>query len=249
MRSYSVFAGFYDALTNNVAYHDRAKYLYDLFCHFGIANGLLLDLACGTGSLSVEMSRLGFEVIGVDNSPEMLSVATEKAMTQKQDILFLCQNMQQLDLYGTIDAAMCTLDSLNHLAGPEEVQTVLQRVSLFMNPNGIFIFDVNTPFKHKEILGDHTFVYDLDEVYCVWQNEYFSQTKSVSISLDFFIPEGSNHYIRESESFSERAYTSKEWEKWISDAGFELLCEYEEMSKNLPKEDTQRIIYVVRKVR
>ncbi len=247
MRSYSVFAGFYDVLTDNVAYPVRAEYLYGLFSRFGVRHGLLLDLACGTGSLSVELARRGFEVIGVDNSPEMLAVAAEKAAEQGQDILFLCQNMQQLDLYGTIDAAVCTLDSLNHITRPREVQAVLQRVSLFMNPGGIFIFDVNTPYKHREILGNQTFVYDLDNVYCVWQNEYASQTQAVSISLDFFIRGKDNIYVREREFFIERAYSREEWKQWIQAAGFELLGEYAELTESAPKENTQRIIYVVRK--
>lgn len=247
MRSYSVFAGFYDALTDNVGYPARAKYLFELFSRFGVSSGLMLDLACGTGSLSVELAKLGFEMIGVDNSPEMLAVASEKAAGQGQDILFLCQNMQQLDLYGTIDAAVCTLDSLNHITRPREVQAVLQRVSLFMNPGGVFIFDVNTPYKHSEVLGNQTFVYDLDDVYCVWQNEYTPQTRVVSISLDFFIRSG-NTYIRERESFSERAYTPGEWKQWLKSAGFELLAEYAELTDCPPQEDTQRIIYVVKKV-
>lgn len=246
MRSYSVFAGFYDALTDNVEYAARADYLCRLFNRFGVKQGLMLDLACGAGSLSVELSRRGFEVIGVDSSPEMLTVASDKALAQGQDILFLRQSMQQLDLYGTVDAAVCTLDSLNHITRPREVQAVLQRLSLFMNPGGIFIFDVNTPYKHKEVLGNHTFAYDLDDVYCVWQNEYIAQTQSVSISLDFFIRSGDT-YVREQETFSERAYSREEWKQWIEAAGFELLGEYAEMTELPPQEDAQRIIYVVKK--
>lgn len=246
MKSYSIFANYYDRLTDNVGYPVRADYLAGLLARFGLHRGILLDLACGTGSLSVALAKRGFEVIGVDASPEMLSIAAEKNAAAQTEILFLCQKMQRLDLYGTIDAAVCTLDSLNHLVRPQEVQETLRRVSLFLNPGGIFLFDVNTPYKHQFVLGENTFVYDLDDVYCVWQNEFIPLTCTTAISLDFFIREGET-YVRRRESFLERAYTRQEWRGWLQEAGFELLAEYQDMTEQAPNEETQRILYIVRK--
>lgn len=247
MKSYSVFAEYYDRLTDNVGYPARAEYLAGLLARFGVNGGLLLDLACGTGSLSLEFAKRGFEVIGVDASPEMLCVASEKSAAEQANVLFLCQKMQRLDLYGTIDAAICTLDSLNHLTRPQDVRSALRRVSLFLNPGGIFLFDVNTLYKHEQVLGENTFVYDLDDVYCVWQNEFNAQTRTTAITLDFFVKDGESYY-RSGESFSERAYSREEWHEWLKEAGLEILAEYRDMTCLAPEADTQRVLYAARKI-
>ena len=115
-------------------------------------------------------------------------------------MLFLCQKMQRLDLYGTVDTVFCALDSINHLSGPEQVLETFKRVAFFLNDDGWFIFDVNTPFKHEKVLADNTFVYDLPDIYCVWQNTYNPQDGSVAIELDFFERQG-KLYARSSERF------------------------------------------------
>ena len=167
--SYGVFSEFYDALTANVSYDTVSQVLSSLLTRYGKSRGLLLDLACGTGSVSVRMAQKGYEVIVVDLSPEMLSEAQNKAYSAGQNILFLCQDMTKLDLYGTVDAAVCTLDGLCHLPDEESVFAALRKVSLFMNPGGVFLFDINSVYKHRGVLGNNTFVYDTDDVYCVWQ--------------------------------------------------------------------------------
>ena len=134
MRSYSVFAQYYDELTSNVAYARQADYLLDLLQRLGHSPGLTLDRACGTGSLTLELHRRGVDIYGIDGSVEMLSEARTKCAEAGADILFLCQNMQSIDLYGTVDTVLCTLDSLNHLKNGEELQRVFERVSFFMNP-------------------------------------------------------------------------------------------------------------------
>ena len=168
MRSYSVFAQYYDELTSNVEYPKRAEYLLELMERLGHAPGLTLDLACGTGSLTLELYKRGVDIYGIDGSVEMLSEARTKCAEAGADILFLCQNMLSIDLYGTVDTALCTLDSLNHLKNGEELQRVFEKVSFFMNPGGYFLFDMNTLYKHQVVLGNETYVYDMDHVYCVW---------------------------------------------------------------------------------
>lgn len=133
----------------------------------------------------MELSKRGYEMIGVDASPDMLCAAQEKCAQAGAEVLFLCQPMEALDLYGTVNAAVCTLDSLNHITDPDTLREVLRRVSLFLEPGGLFVFDVNTPYKHREVLGNHTFVYDLEGLYCVWQNAYCAKDTSVEILLDF----------------------------------------------------------------
>lgn len=247
MGGYGLFSNVYDALTENVNYAARADYIADLLAEHGITGGILLDLACGTGTLSIEMAKKGFEVIGVDASPDMLSVAMNNAYESGQNVLFLCQQMQQLDLYGTINAAICTLDSINHLTDPEDVQSTFDKVSLFTEAGGIFIFDINTVYKHREILADNTFVYDLDEVYCVWQNTLDTDTDTVQIDLDIFEELEDGAYERTQESFCERAYPTDEIKAMLAKAGFETLAVYDELTGNKPKEDSERLFVIARK--
>ena len=159
--SYSYFACVYDLLTENVEYSRRADYICSLLSENGINGGLLLDVACGTGSLCVELSKRGFDVTGIDISGEMLCEAQNKMYESGENILFLRQDMRSLDLYGTVDCAVCTLDSLNHLTSEEDLLRAFKSISLFLEDGGIFIFDMNTPYKHREILADNSFVYEL----------------------------------------------------------------------------------------
>lgn len=138
-------------------YSRRAEYLLELMRRLGHQPGLTLDLACGTGSLTLELYRRGVDIYGVDGSVEMLSEARMKCAEAGADILFLCQKMQSLDLYGTVKTAVCTLDSLNHLKNREELQQVLSKVSFFMDPGGYFLFDMNTLYKHQVLLGNETY--------------------------------------------------------------------------------------------
>lgn len=247
--SYEVFADFYDALTDNVDYAVLSKTICSLLARYGLDRGLLLDLGCGTGTLSVLLAKAGYEVVGADISPDMLAVAQEKAFAAEQNILFLCQDMVHLDLYGTVDAAVCTLDALNHLPSRAAVEESLRRVSLFLNPGGVFIFDTNTLYKHREVLGNNTFVYDADEVYCVWQNELQSDEKTVEISLDFFIPVSDEEpiYERESEQFTECAYSDAEWEEMLKNAGFSVLGVFDGYTENPLTDASERAVYAVRK--
>ena len=247
MSNYSVFAEFYDSLTPNVGYPQRADYYLELLKKLNHAAGLTLDLACGTGSFTIELAKRGIDVYGIDSSPAMLSVAQQKAAEEGLNLLFLCQKMQDIDLYGTVDTVFCTLDSINHLTKESEVQRTFQKVSLFMNPGGYFLFDVNTVFKHKEILSNRTFVYDMDNVYCVWQNHYEAKTNRVGITLDFFERRGS-YYQRSSEHFYERAYETDRLLAWLDEAGFCVEAVYHELTFLPPSPDSERIVIAARKI-
>lgn len=246
--SYGVFSEFYDALTANVSYDTVSQVLSSLLTRYGKSRGLLLDLACGTGSVSVRMAQKGYEVIGVDLSPEMLSEAQNKAYSAGQNILFLCQDMTALDLYGTVDAAVCTLDGLCHLPDEESVFAALQKVSLFMNPGGVFLFDVNSVYKHRAVLGNNTFVYDTDDVYCVWQNTLLSDGVTVQMDLDFFEPvSDAGDYVRQSERFTERAYPKETLEAMLKKAGFTVLDVFDGYSGKPAHDTSERLLFAVRK--
>lgn len=246
MSRYGSFAEYYDSLTSNVDYRKTAEYVSDILNENGINKGILLDLACGTGTMSLIMAQKGYDVIGVDNSPEMLGEAREKAFEAGEDILFLCQDMCSIDLYGTVDCTVCLLDSLNHLESKEELLEAFKRVSLFTVPGGLFVFDVNTEYKHKYVLGDNTFVYENDDVYCVWQNEYDDESKTVEIFLDFF-QEENGLYRRSSEYFAERAFSDSDIKKLLSEAGFSAIKAYGELKKTDPSDTEERVFYVARK--
>lgn len=248
MNGYGDFAFFYDSFTENVEYKKRAEYIYSLLTENNVGKGILLDLACGTGSLSFLLEEKGFDVIGVDASEEMLSVAQEKKCEKGSDIIFLLQKMENLDLFGTIDAAVCTLDSINHISSEQGVKKALRNVALFMNDGGIFIFDVNTPYKHKEILGNNTFIYDTDDAYCVWQNTYNEKDGSVDICLDIFdYDKDEDVYIRTGEEFTEKCYDLEDLKAWAKEVKFEVLGVYEEFTKEEVKENTQRAVFVLKK--
>ncbi len=247
MSVYGLFSKYYDKLNEDMNYKGRAEYLRGLFNRFGENPRLLLDLACGTGGFSLEFAKGGAEVIAVDPSEQMLGIARDKAAAEDLDILFLCQSGQELDLYGTIDGAICCLDSVNHIIDETDLSATFKKVSLFLEPGKLFIFDVNTVYKHEKILGDNTFVSEIDDVFFVWQNNYSAEEKITDIYLDFFVKNGDN-YIRESEDFSERAYEAAELEEMLTDAGFKIEAIYGDMTYESPAPDSARNVYVVRKV-
>ena len=243
--AYQTFAAYYDRLTEEIDYAKRAAYFDQLIRKYLAVDEktILLDLACGTGSLSVELCRLGYDVIGVDGSAEMLCEAYGKQ--SERPILYLCQPMDRLDLYGTVDITICALDSLNHLADPDQLERTIKRVALFTAPGGLFLFDVNTPYKHREILGNQTFVYDLDDLYCVWQNTT-DENLVTEISLDFFVRQG-DCYFRESEHFLERCYSREYLAEELEKVGFRLLGVYRGDALEPLGEKDQRAVFLAQK--
>lgn len=166
MASYKeTFSAYYDALTEDVDRAVIADRCEELLAQYHPKRELALDLCCGTGTLATELARRGFEVIGVDASPEMLMQAAEKNVALEQPVLYLCQPLERLDLYGTVDLAVCTLDSLNHLPGKKALQKALHRLQFFVEPGGLFLFDVNTPYKHREVLGNNCFVRESEALF------------------------------------------------------------------------------------
>lgn len=252
MRSYTVFAQYYDALTKNVEYAKRAEMLHDLIQKHlpqDMPDHILLDLACGTGSLSEEMAKRGWDVIGVDGSMEMLNLALDKKFDSGLPIQYLHQDMRKLDLYGTISVTLCTLDSLNHLPTAEDVSRVFSRVSLFSNPDALFLFDVNTEYKHRQILAEQCFVYDLPEAYVVWQNSLDADAPDspVTIQLDFFEQQENQCYRRMTETFTERIYPQDQITRMLKEHAFTVVDMLDGDTFTAPCDTTQRLLYIARK--
>ncbi|MBQ8767189.1 MAG: class I SAM-dependent methyltransferase [Clostridia bacterium] len=246
--SYGIFSYSYDVLTENVEYERIADRVCSLLHKNSVDGGLLLDLGCGTGTLSFLLEKSGYDIIGVDASEDMLMIANEKKYEENSSAMFLCQRAEELDLFGTIDCAVSSLDTINHIDSLEKVEKAFSLVSLFMNMNGIFVFDMNTPFKHEKILGNNTFIYDMDEVYCAWQNTLDKENQKTDIDLDFFIKnEDDECYERYSESFSEYIYDIDDIIEIIKKCGFTLLETSDDYSESPVSDTTERITFVCKK--
>lgn len=244
---YNNFARFYDKLMSDADYEGRTELLCTLFEKYDRMPTLLLDLACGTGGFSAEMANRGVSVIGVDISPEMLGIAREKN-SDNSDILYLCQDAAELDLYGTVDGAICCLDSVNHITDYDTLCKAFSRVSLFLEKDRLFIFDVNTCYKHENVLGDNVFVLEEDDVYCVWSNEYDPNSRMSTITLDFFEEDEDGKYNRYFDELEERAYTADELNNAVKNAGLEIVAVLDEAGNKMNVQDVERLIYVTRKV-
>ena len=249
MSGYHSFSYFYDKLTSNILYKERAEYFDMLIKRHNGTKNLLLDLACGTGSLSEEFSKMGYDVIGVDASEEMLNEALDKKFDSGLNIQYLCQDMTKLDMFGTIDVTICALDSLNHLKNAADIQKTFNKVSLFCEPNGLFIFDVNMPYKHRCVLADNTFIYDLDDVFCVWQNSFDAKSDDfrVDITLDIFGKNENGLYERYFDELSEIAFEREIIEKMLVTAGFSVEAVYDFDTVNPPADKSEKLVFVARK--
>lgn len=244
MSGYGALADYYDRLMT-VDYAARAQYLLNLFEKHGAVPRTLLDLACGSGTLTALFAEQGIDTIGVDGSQDMLAVAAEKL----ENGMWLCQDMRALDLFDVVDGAVCTLDSFNHLLTTADIAKVLARLRLFIAPGGLLIFDVNTPYKHREVLGDNTFVFEEDGLLCVWQNAFNARTCTVDMLLDFFEEAADGYYERTSDCVRERAYSLTTWKRLLADAQFELLAVYNDMSLSDATDTAERWVIVAKNTR
>lgn len=244
MSQYTGLAGCYDAFTTDVDYPAWADYYVTLFRRHTTTVESLLDLACGTGSLSLLFAERGFEVIGVDASVEMLAAAQSKAYALSENRpMFLCQTMEELDLYGTVDAAISSLDSINYLNGLEALDTALGRLQFFVRPGGLFIFDVNTEAKFRAIDGE-SFVREEDDTFCVWSAAY--DAPYCAMTMDLFTRAG-KLWSREREEHLEYAFSDEMLKSALMRNQFEVEAVYAELSELTATVESQRVFYVARR--
>lgn len=235
---YGDFAEAYDALTFNVPYDGIAEYYSKILCKM-TSGKRLLDMGCGTGNLTIRLAERGYEVTGQDASWEMLNIASAKS----NKVHWICQNMTETELGCETDAVISTLDSVNHLESAAEMLLCFKSACENLKDGGAFVFDVNTVYKHREILGSNTFVYDVDGVYCVWQNEFDPQDNSVGIDLDLFFEEEDGTYTRGYESFRELALDEGELRGLLEQAGFEVECVYDYLTFDQPSENSEKLLF------
>ena len=246
MSSYRFLAGCYDRFTYDVDYAAWAGYIEKHFRKRPLPGNTVLDLACGTGSLTRELALRGYEMIGADQSPEMLAEAAEKNRGAAPiEPIFLCQSMEKLDLYGTIDACVCCLDSVNYITDPKKLARAFQRVHLFLMPGGLFLFDINTPEKLAGLDGQ-VFLDETEDAYCVWRAEFSRRICTYFMDI-FRLDPSTGQWDRGEELHRERAYTVEELTAMLEEAGFVDVQTWGERKLRPPKPGEQRIFFTARK--
>ncbi len=243
---YNNFAYVYDKLTLDIDYKKWADYVESILAKNKAKASMILELGCGTGSFGIEMARRDYEMICLDLSTEMLDCATEKAKKEGLDILFLNQDMCNFELYGTVDVIVCLLDSFNYLTKVSQVQKLFKLVCNYLNPNGLFIFDINTQYKFENILSDNLYYEIGDDITYIWENEYNNKTKIARFDLTFFVKSGIT-YERFDETHFERAYSHDEIMEFIKDSDLECLSVYDELKLRKPSEKSKRSFYICKK--
>lgn len=247
-KGYDAIAGVYDALNAEINYERWADFVEKAFDAFLPARPkLVLDLCCGTGRMTGTLARRGYDMIGVDGSEDMLSVAYER--TAGQNILYLCQDMRSFELYGTVGAVTCCLDSVNYLTDDGDLGKCFSTVHNYLDPGGLFLFDVNSPYKFEEIYGQRDYILETEDAYCGWQNDYDPKTGLCDFLLSVFSPDGEGGYRRRDEEQTERCYAPAELEKALREAGFEVLGVYGDYDFGAPEEKSERLYFAARCVK
>ena len=190
MEAYTSFASVYDTFMDNVPYEEWGEYIHSMLCEYGVKDGIVLDLGCGTGTMTEILAGYGYDMIGVDNSEDMLELAMEKRIASGHDILYLLQDMREFELYGTVRAVVSVCDSVNYITEPEELREVFRLVNNYLDPGGIFLFDFNTEYKYREVMGDCTIAEDRGDCSFIWDNCYYEEERINEYDLTLFIREG-----------------------------------------------------------
>ena len=246
MEAYRSFAQVYDLFMDDVPYGEWCEYVTELLAEQGCREGILLDLACGTGTLTELLARKGFDMIGVDASAEMLNLALEKRSRSGLDILYLEQDMREFELYGTVAGGVCVCDSMNYLLEPQEVVETLRLVNNYLDPGAPFVFDFNTDYKYRVVMGETTIAENREEGSFIWDNFYDEETRINEYDLTLFVKEADGRFSRFEETHYQRGYTLAEMKALVEEAGLAFVTAYDAFRKEPPREDSERIYIVVR---
>lgn len=245
---YDLLAPFYDEINSELNYSDWADFIEKIIeREYGQGKPeLILDLGSGTGKMTVELARRGFDMTGVDRSAEMLNIAREAAASEGLDILWLCQDITEFELYGTVDVAVCCLDTLNHLTDKKSLYKCLSLVHNYVIPDGLFIFDVNGKRKFETVYSDMTYTMEEEGGVCIWQNDYNEKTKLCDFYITLFKEEPDGRYRRFDDLETERMYTVREIKNALAKCGFEFVGAYSDYEFNEASDLSERIYFVAR---
>ena len=245
---YDLIAPIYDEINKEIDYSAWADFIESVVKKNSFVRPeLVLDLGCGTGSMTLELGARGYDMTGVDLSVEMLDIARERAYEADlaDKMLWLCQDMTAFELYGTVDLAVSCLDCLNHLTKPGDLDKCLSLVHNYLIPDGLFIFDVNGKAKFENVYADRSYVMETDGAMCIWQNNYNPKSHLCDFYITLFNEEG-GAYQRYDELQRERMYPLATLKKKLVNAGFEFIGAYSDYSFTPATDDDERIYLVAR---
>ncbi len=246
MQAYTGFSTVYDLFMDNVPYDDWADYLVKLFDMYGLEKGLLLDLGCGTGSMTRRMAKKGYDMVGIDLSEDMLSIAREANMEDESSILYLCQDIREFELYGTVSGIYSVCDTMNYIITEEDLIKTFTLANNYLDKNGLFIFDIDTPYAYEKVLGDRTIAEDRDEASFIWENRYYKDDMINEIYLSLFIQEDNGLYRKYEETHYRRAYSLEKIRELLEEAGMEWVTAYDNLTFDQPRDDSERLYIIAR---
>lgn len=246
MEAYTSFARVYDTFMDNIPYEEWAEYLTALLKEYNVTDGLVLDLGCGTGTMTELLASKGYDMIGADYSEDMLEIAMEKRAESGYDILYLLQDMREFELYGTVRAVVSVCDSVNYITEEEDLEEVFRLVNNYLDPKGVFIFDFKTLYNYQTVLGDRTIAEKREECSFIWDNYYYEDEKINEYELTLFIQDEGDMYRKFEEIHYQRAYTLEDMIRLVKASGLEFVTAYDAFTKNAPNEKSERIYIVAR---
>ena len=246
MQAYTSFAEVYDIFMDNIPYEEWADYLDEMLKEYHIPNNMVLELGCRTGNMTELLASKGYDMIGVDNSEVMLEIAMEKRQKSGHDILYLLQDMQAFELYGTVGGIVSVCDSINYVTDEKELKEVFSLVNNYLDPRGIFVFDFNTEYKYRELLGDRVIAEEREECSFIWDNYYNPEDKMNEYQLTLFVQsnEDKDLYRRYQEVHYQRAYTLEKIKTLIEKAGLRYVAAYDAYTKKAPMYTSGRICVI-----
>lgn len=246
MEAYKDFARVYDIFMDETPYEGWCRRLTGLLDRYEIPKGLVLDLGCGTGTLTELLAQAGYDMIGIDNSEDMLNAAQEKKQASGRDILYLLQDMREFELYGTVAAVVSVCDSLNYLLREEELTETFRLVNNYLDPGGLFIFDFNTVYKYQEIIGDRVIAENREECSFIWENYYEEETRLNEYDLTIFVRQEGGLFRRFQETHLQKGYTLEQIKSCLAAAGMEFLEAFDEAESGPVTSTSERIYCIAR---
>ena len=253
MEAYTSFAVVYDTFMDNVPYEEWGEYLHGLLLEYGVEDGLVLDIGCGTGTMTEILASKGYDMTGVDFSEEMLDIAMQKRAKSGHDILYLMQDMREFELYGTVRAIVSVCDSMNYLTEDGDLEQVFRLANNYLDPGGLFIFDMNTEYKYREMLGDQTIAEERENCSFIWDNYYYEEEKINEYQLSLFVEDpvlsektGQDICRKFQEMHYQRADSLAEVKAALEVAGMEFIAAYDAFTRNPVHQNSERMYIIAR---